>query len=67
MRAELAAMRTAVQALAENVAALAANNAAQERAGVEQPASVITDEVLIIETSDASVDEEGGPLRTTQD
>ena len=60
MRAELKELRTLVETPAQNIAALVANSPVQER-GLDQPATAMTGEVLIVETDDsgsASADEE---------
>ena len=71
MRAELQDIRTLVEALAKNIAALVANSPVQER-GLDQPETAVIDEVLIVETDDsgsASADEKEAsePSGSTQD
>jgi len=55
MRAELAELRTIIEELAQNVATLVANGLEQER-GLDQPATTVTEEVLIVETDDSDSD-----------
>jgi hypothetical protein len=53
MRAELAELRTIIEELAQNVAMLVANGLEQEL-GLDQPATTVAEEVLIVETHDSS-------------
>jgi hypothetical protein len=71
MRAELEEMRTVVEALAENIAALVANGPVQER-GLDRPETAVIGEVLIVETEDsesafAKEEQESEPSGSTQD
>ena len=59
MRAELAELRTVVEELAQNVATLVANDLEQER-GLDQPATTVAEEVLIVETDDSGSDTTDG-------
>jgi hypothetical protein len=63
MRTEFQEIRTLVEALARQIAALVANSPVQER-GLDQPATAMVDEVLIVETDDSgsvSADHEEAP------
>jgi hypothetical protein len=71
MRTELQEIRTLVEALARQIAALVANSPVQER-GLDQPATAVIGEVLVVETEDrgsASADEkeESEPSGSIQD
>jgi hypothetical protein len=64
-------MRTLVEALARDIAALVANNPVQE-GGLDRPETAVIGEVLIVETDDSgsvSADEEEAsePSRFAQD
>ena len=59
MRAELAELRIVVEELAQNVATLVANSPKQEL-GLDQPATTVTEEVLIVETDDSGSDTTDG-------
>ncbi len=59
IRAEIEEMRTVIEELAENVAALVANSSVQNR-DLERPAPAVVDEVVIVETyEDTDGDDEG--------
>lgn len=59
IRAEMEEMRAVIEELAQNVAALVANNSEQERAA-EPPEPAVIEEVLIIENVDDPGDDDEG-------